>query len=183
MRDVRQNKGSILKASVEYIKKLKSDQDRRTFLEEKCRLQEYQNKKLLLKLQVKRAWPNPLAPLRSTVGGEVPPSEVPEQEASPFSIIRCTPPPPLPFYRCYLKTALRRKRNKSFTLSSRYLAEFSCNSAFNGIFTIDFYWIFIEFSCYSTGKHILFYTMNTNKDELIAERFGSTFRIEIQKHL
>jgi hypothetical protein len=55
VRDVRQNKGSILKASVEYIKKLKSDQDRRTFLEEKCRLQEYQNKKLLLKLQVKRA--------------------------------------------------------------------------------------------------------------------------------
>jgi hypothetical protein len=49
---VRQNKGSILKASVEYIKKLKADQERRTFLEEKCRLQEYQNKKLLLKLQV-----------------------------------------------------------------------------------------------------------------------------------
>ena len=52
VRDVRQNKGSILKASVEYIKKLKTDQERRTFLEEKCRLQEYQNKKLLLKLQV-----------------------------------------------------------------------------------------------------------------------------------
>ena len=48
VRDVRQNKGSILKASVEYIKKLKTDQERRTFLEEKCRLQEYQNKKLLV---------------------------------------------------------------------------------------------------------------------------------------
>ena len=126
VRDVRQNKGSILKASVEYIKKLKVsathkkfgylwffdlmedltasveyietiqnslhtrdiwfnlvlnsdvymnerrkskptthknkvwrlialskvDQDRKNYLEEKCRLQEYQNKKLLLKLQV-----------------------------------------------------------------------------------------------------------------------------------
>jgi len=51
VRDVRQNKGSILKASVEYIKKLKVDQDRKNYLEEKCRLQEYQNKKLLLKLQ------------------------------------------------------------------------------------------------------------------------------------
>lgn len=51
VQDVRQNKGSILKASVEYIKKLKIDQDRKKFLEEKCRLQEYQNKKLLLKLQ------------------------------------------------------------------------------------------------------------------------------------
>jgi hypothetical protein len=36
---------------VEYIRKLKTDQDRKNFLEEKCRLQEYQNKKLLLKLQ------------------------------------------------------------------------------------------------------------------------------------
>ena len=53
MRDVRQNKGSILKASVEYIRKLKTDQERKVFLEEKCKLQEYQNKKLLLKLQVR----------------------------------------------------------------------------------------------------------------------------------
>ena len=52
VRDVRQNKGSILKASVDYIKKLKVDQDRKVFLEEKCKKQEYQNKKLLLKLQV-----------------------------------------------------------------------------------------------------------------------------------
>jgi hypothetical protein len=64
VRDVRQNKGSILKASVEYIKKLKSDQERRTFLEEKCRLQEYQNKKLLLKLQVRAGqdWPKLYCP-------------------------------------------------------------------------------------------------------------------------
>ena len=52
VRDVRQNKGSILKASVEYIRILKIDQERKIFLEEKCKLQEYQNKKLLLKLQV-----------------------------------------------------------------------------------------------------------------------------------
>ena len=35
VRDVRQNKGSILKASVDYIKKLKVDQDRKKFLEQK----------------------------------------------------------------------------------------------------------------------------------------------------
>ena len=52
VRDVRQNKGSILKASVEYIKKLKSDQHKKRLLEEKCRIQESQNRKLLLKLQV-----------------------------------------------------------------------------------------------------------------------------------
>ena len=52
MRDVRQNKGSILKASVEYIKKLKGDQHKKRLLEEKVRIQESQNRKLLLKLQV-----------------------------------------------------------------------------------------------------------------------------------
>ena len=52
VRDVRQNKGSILKASVDYIRKLKVDQNRKNFLEEKCLKQEYQNKKLLLKLKV-----------------------------------------------------------------------------------------------------------------------------------
>ena len=54
---MRQNKGSILKASVEYIRKLKIDQERKIFLEEKCKLQEYQNKKLLLKLQVGYIFP------------------------------------------------------------------------------------------------------------------------------
>lgn len=53
VRDVRQNKGSILKASVDYIRKLKSDQQKRKVLEEKIKLQEIQNKKLLLKLQVR----------------------------------------------------------------------------------------------------------------------------------
>lgn len=52
VRDVRQNKGSILKASVDYIKKLKVDQDRKKFLEEKCRIQEFQNRKLIAKLQL-----------------------------------------------------------------------------------------------------------------------------------
>lgn len=52
VRDVRQNKGSILKASVDYIRKLKSDQQKKRLLEEKCRIQEHQNRKLLLKLQV-----------------------------------------------------------------------------------------------------------------------------------
>ena len=52
VRDVRQNKGSILKASVEYIKKLKSDQHKKRLLEEKVRIMKTQNRKLLLKLQV-----------------------------------------------------------------------------------------------------------------------------------
>merc|ERR1712213_220592 len=46
VRDVRQNKGSILKASVDYIRKLKVDQDRKKYLEEKCRIQEFQTRKL-----------------------------------------------------------------------------------------------------------------------------------------
>ena len=52
VRDVRQNKGSILKASVEYIRKLKSDQHKKRLLEEKLKAQDAQNKKLLLKIQV-----------------------------------------------------------------------------------------------------------------------------------
>ena len=52
VRDVRQNKGSILKASVEYIRKLKTDQHRKRILEEKVRQQDSQNRKLLLKIQV-----------------------------------------------------------------------------------------------------------------------------------
>jgi len=51
VRDVRQNKGSILKASVEYIKRLKQDQRKKNYFEEKYRLQDYQNKKLMQKLQ------------------------------------------------------------------------------------------------------------------------------------
>ena len=57
VRDVRQNKGSILKASVDYIKKLKVDQDRKKFLEQKCRIQEYQTRKLIAKLQVRYVTP------------------------------------------------------------------------------------------------------------------------------
>ena len=53
VRDVRQNKGSILKASVEYIRKLKTDQHKKRILEEKVKIQDSQNRKLLLKLQVK----------------------------------------------------------------------------------------------------------------------------------
>ena len=55
VRDVRQNKGSILKASVEYIRKLKTDQHRKRILEEKVRQQDSQNRKLLLKIQVRGA--------------------------------------------------------------------------------------------------------------------------------
>ena len=51
VRDVRQNKGSILKASVDYIRKLKNDQLRKKGVEEKLRIAEAQNRKLLLRIQ------------------------------------------------------------------------------------------------------------------------------------
>ena len=52
LRDFRQNKGSILKASVDYIKILKKEKEKKTFMEEKCRKLEQVNRKALLKIQV-----------------------------------------------------------------------------------------------------------------------------------
>ena len=52
VKDVRQNKGSILRATVEYIKVLKDDQGRQRQLEEKLKFQEFQQRKLLRILQV-----------------------------------------------------------------------------------------------------------------------------------
>ena len=52
VRDFRQNKGSILKASVDYIKILKKEKEKKTFMEEKCRKLEQVNRKALLKIQV-----------------------------------------------------------------------------------------------------------------------------------
>ena len=52
VRDVRQNKGSILKASVDYIRKLKVEQQKKRIIEEKMKIQEATNRKLLLKIQV-----------------------------------------------------------------------------------------------------------------------------------
>ena len=52
VRDVRQNKGSILKASVDYIRKLKVEQQKKKIIEEKMKIQEATNRKLLLKIQV-----------------------------------------------------------------------------------------------------------------------------------
>ena len=52
VRDVRQNKGSILKASVDYIKILKKEKEKKILLEEKCRKLEQMNRKALLKIQV-----------------------------------------------------------------------------------------------------------------------------------
>ena len=51
-RDVRQNKGTILKASVDYIRKLKREQERIRQLEEDKRSTEDLNRKLLLRVQV-----------------------------------------------------------------------------------------------------------------------------------
>lgn len=51
VRDVRQNKGSILKASVDYIKILKREKERKIYIEEKCKKHEQINRKLLIKLQ------------------------------------------------------------------------------------------------------------------------------------
>ena len=52
VRDVRQNKGSILKASVDYIKILRREKDKKVLLEDKCRKLEQMNRKALLKIQV-----------------------------------------------------------------------------------------------------------------------------------
>lgn len=52
VKDVRQNKGSILRATVEYVKVLKEDQARHRQLEEKLKFQEFQHRKLLRILQV-----------------------------------------------------------------------------------------------------------------------------------
>jgi len=51
VRDVRHNKGSILKASVDYIKILKREKERKTVAEEEARRAKNENRKLLLKLQ------------------------------------------------------------------------------------------------------------------------------------
>lgn len=50
--DMRQNKGTILKASVEYIRRLKKDQDRVKLMETRQRQLEMNNRKLLLRMQV-----------------------------------------------------------------------------------------------------------------------------------
>ncbi|XP_067119025.1 transcription factor E3-like [Centruroides vittatus] len=50
-RDVRQNKGTILKASVDYLRRLKQEVEKIPIMEEKHRILEQQNKKLLLKIQ------------------------------------------------------------------------------------------------------------------------------------
>uniref|UniRef100_A0A8W8M0D6 Microphthalmia-associated transcription factor n=2 Tax=Magallana TaxID=2171616 RepID=A0A8W8M0D6_MAGGI len=49
--DMRQNKGTILKASVEYIRRLKKDQDRVKQMETRQRQLEMNNRKLLLRMQ------------------------------------------------------------------------------------------------------------------------------------
>jgi len=51
VRDVRHNKGSILKASVDYIKILRKEKEKKEELLNKCKQQEHNNRKLLLKLQ------------------------------------------------------------------------------------------------------------------------------------
>jgi len=50
--DVRQNKGTILKASVDYIRRLKKEQDRIKQIEEEKRSTEELNRRLLLRVQV-----------------------------------------------------------------------------------------------------------------------------------
>ena len=48
---MRQNKGSILKASVDYIKLLRRDRERRSGLEERCKKLEQNHRRALLKIQ------------------------------------------------------------------------------------------------------------------------------------
>lgn len=49
--DMRQNKGSILKASVDYIKKLRRDQERLKYVEDRQRKMEAANRKMMLRMQ------------------------------------------------------------------------------------------------------------------------------------
>jgi hypothetical protein len=49
---MRQNKGTILKASVEYIRRLKKDQDRLKQLETRQKQLEMNNRKMILRMQV-----------------------------------------------------------------------------------------------------------------------------------
>jgi len=51
VRDVRQNKGSILKASVDYIRLLRREREKKMSLEEKYKKLELSNRKALIKLQ------------------------------------------------------------------------------------------------------------------------------------
>ena len=50
-RDVRQNKGGILKASVDYIRRLRHDRDRLVQNESRQKQLELQNRRLLLRIQ------------------------------------------------------------------------------------------------------------------------------------
>eukprot|EP00090_Calanus_glacialis_P016228 TRINITY_DN25448_c0_g1_i1.p1 TRINITY_DN25448_c0_g1~~TRINITY_DN25448_c0_g1_i1.p1 ORF type:complete len:462 (-),score=110.84 TRINITY_DN25448_c0_g1_i1:50-1435(-) len=50
-KDIKYNKGGILKAAVSYLRILKSDQIKKQKLEEKCRIQDLQKRKLMMKLQ------------------------------------------------------------------------------------------------------------------------------------
>lgn len=54
--DVRQNKGTILKASVDYIRKLRKEQDRMRQVEEEKKNTEELNRRLLLRVQVRIAF-------------------------------------------------------------------------------------------------------------------------------
>lgn len=51
-RDFRNNKGCILKASVDYIRELRREQQRMKLIEDKLQQTERQNKLLMLRLQV-----------------------------------------------------------------------------------------------------------------------------------
>lgn len=55
LRDMRWNKGTILKASVDYIRKLQREQQRAKELETRQKKLEHANRHLLLRIQVPRA--------------------------------------------------------------------------------------------------------------------------------
>jgi len=53
---MKQNKGTILKSSVDYIRRLKKDRDRMKQYENRSQSLEDMNKKLLLRVQVRFPW-------------------------------------------------------------------------------------------------------------------------------
>ena len=51
-KDIKHNKGGILRAAVAYLRSLKTDQIKKQRIEAKCRIQDLQKRKMMMKLQV-----------------------------------------------------------------------------------------------------------------------------------
>jgi len=89
-RDVARNKGSILTASVAYIKQLQEDQRGQERLEERCRMLTYQNDELMFKLKMRAAELQRLP--GSDWGGLYPSKESEEESEDRVRLVRLSDP-------------------------------------------------------------------------------------------